>query len=193
MTQLDQATTTIGIPFPDLKLASTKQSFQLSDYLGQQKVVLHFICHFSCSRCWRSVIQLEKLYAVLRGFDITVLTIGPGEHLCPATKLARELNIPFPLLMSASDEIRFSPGGVDTHADLHYNATVLLDSNGVVRYGQFTHAPTATLDVNALLSAVVYLGVRREKSKTRLPHPSLAGKEQKKARFHLSMPEPCTC
>jgi len=193
MTQLDQAITTIGTPFPDLKLESTKQSFQLSDFLRQQKVVLHFICHFSCYRCWRSVLQLEKLSAVLRGFDITVLTIGPGEHLCPASKLARELNIHFSLLMSVSDDIRFLPGEEDAHVDPHYSATVLLDSNGVVRYSQFNHAPTATLNVNALLSAVVYLGARRGKSKTRLAHPSLAGKEQKKARFHLSLPEPCPC
>jgi peroxiredoxin len=153
MTMFDQEAMAIGSSFPNLKLESTKGSFHLSDYQGQQNAVVHFVCHFSCSRCWRSMMSLGQLYPSFQGLNTAVLAIGTNKQLHPASQLAQELHIPFPLLTTATDACPVS----------HFSAAVLLDANGIVHHGQFTHSPTAILDVNALLPAAARLRAQQKR------------------------------
>jgi peroxiredoxin len=161
MTMFDQGKTAIGSSFPNLKLESAEGSFHLSDYQGRQNVVLHFVCHFSCSRCWRSMMRLGQLYPSLQGLNTTVMAIGTNRQFQLASQLAQELDIPFPLFATTTGAFHGLQSALDSHADSHFNATILLDANGIVHHGQFTHSPTAALNVNALLPAVAHLRARQ--------------------------------
>lgn len=124
----------IGKLSPDPQLASIGGRVRLSDFVNHQNVVLFFMDRFTCSRCWYDAIRLGKHQSILKRYNILVLLIGGGEYLGPATRLAAELDLPFPILAD-SDEDVWKHYVANSHpSDRYHTVIAVIDDNGILRY-----------------------------------------------------------
>ncbi len=133
---------------------------ELKAAAGCQHIVFLFMYRFTCSRCWRTAMKLGQLHKQLQKKDTTVVMVGDSHHIGPATRLAAELELPFPLIADDSGalrrllRIRGSASSCSHSASgcSHY-AVVLMDRQGAVQYCQDVSNPGTTLNAIELMAA----------------------------------------
>jgi len=136
MNWLYTAPAVTGRQAPDFTLPSADGPVSLTEFTGHQPIVLYFMCRFTCSRCWQALMALGYSQQRTEADDTMVLVIGDDRHLHPATQLARELGLPFPLLADPNGAVRRLYGHCSKSIRCTGNVTVYLDEEGTVKCWQ---------------------------------------------------------
>jgi len=126
---------------------------------GSQHVVFYFMCRFTCSRCWRTAMVLAKLNKQLLANNTTVVLVGDDRYIEPASRLAAELELPFPLLADKHGTLRRIYGMRRPNSDCCHGALVLVDLHGAVRFGHECASAEASVNITNLLAAVEELRI----------------------------------
>lgn len=118
---------------------------------GHQHTIYYFMCRFTCSRCWRTALELARYHEALLDRNITVVLVGQGPYLRQATCLAAGLRLPFHLIVDDRGVLRrrFDDGSEDGNS--HRQSIVLVDSQGSVRYRQRVSLPGGRLRLASLM------------------------------------------
>lgn len=144
--------TQVGSMAPDFTLVGSNGEISLSDYRGKQQVVLYFMRAFSCSFCQKHVAQLKQLYSTLQAQNAQVLVIGGGNR-AEAEQLATKLQVPFPVLADADQEV-YHRYDLEKVMSLQRSGIIAVDKHGRISYSHPTTLPIAGLDRAALMSAL---------------------------------------
>ena len=102
--------------------------------------------------CRGHVASLGRINQELKSLDTDVLVIGGGSAAA-ATKLARSVKLPFPVLADP-DRAVFESFGLDKRLFIQRSATVLIDKKGTIRYVLRATNPRASFDKDELLKAI---------------------------------------
>ena len=102
--------------------------------------------------CRGHVASLGRINQELKSRDTEVLVIGGGSPDA-ATKLARALKLPFPVLADP-DRVVYGSFGLDKKLFIQRSATVLIDKNGTIRYLLRATNPRSSFDKDELLKAI---------------------------------------
>jgi peroxiredoxin len=141
----------------DFRLSTLSRSIKLSDYRGRQNVLLYFMCDFASARCWQAALHLGQLRELFHAHHTAVLLIGGRAYLEPATRLAIQLGLPFPLLSDADGAVARQYGLAA--AGEGFTATVLIDKQGFVRYRRIAVLPQTAVNSTELRTMVRSLAV----------------------------------
>jgi peroxiredoxin len=120
-----------SIPAPD---AWDQRISTRIEETGDPFILFHFVCRWTCSRCWKRALILNRSLDRLKKRDIAVVMVGPSQHIREANRLAKGLRLKVTLLAddwhslgrsyTLSSQIEFQ----------HGESLVLVDKFGIVRY-----------------------------------------------------------
>ena len=151
---ITKAEVEVGLIAPDFSLNdNTGKTIRLSDYRGQQHVVLYFMREFMCLQCQGHVVQLGKLNDQLKALDTQVLVIGGGNSK-GADRVTMMLKPPFPVLIDPDRSVYQQYDLQKVMIAIQRSGTFLIDKAGVVRYIHQVTNPGASLNKVELLQHV---------------------------------------
>ena len=137
-----------------------------------QSILFHFMCRWTCSRCWKTTLILNHFLGEIDDHHVAVVLVGSGHHLQPAIRLAAELKLPFTLLADDHGALRRAYGLPDQTPCGQGQAVVLVDPCGDVRFRWTFTANFATFSKKALSAILAHLGSDRVKeAKQKINHP----------------------
>lgn len=108
-----------------------------SMFLGEsarQHILFHFMCRWTCSRCWRTVVKLACQAQLLGGQDISYVLIGPDHYLLQAQKFAANLGLPVTVLSENDQLLRQDYGAFVDEVNAHNQSLILVDPRGNLKY-----------------------------------------------------------
>ncbi len=119
------------IPNPD---AWEGQFRARTEFAGDQLVLFHFVCRWTCSRCWKRALALRRSLNCLKNQDIAMVMVGPSRQIKQANRFAMGLRLPVTLL--ADDWHSLSRAYALSNQDeyQHGESLVLVDRYGMVRF-----------------------------------------------------------
>ncbi len=143
----------VGAVAPTFTLAANAGQVSLADYRGRQYVLLFFMRAFTCPVCMQHAMRLAQRYDQLQAAHTTVLVIGGGSQE-DAAHLHRRLHLPFPVLADAERSV-YAAYGLDRALHvIQRSATVLIDTQGLIRYLNRTTLPFDALNEAAVVAAL---------------------------------------
>lgn len=98
-----------------------------------EHVVFLFMCHSTCSHCWKQAMALARLNDQLVALKITVLLVGDGRYKKPAQRLIEELNLPFRYISDNGALRRYYHVDVPDGRGCSW-ALLFVDMQGIVRF-----------------------------------------------------------
>ncbi len=107
-----------------------------SHAVKSQNVVFFFMCHSTCSHCWKQAMALAKLNDQLVALDTTVLLVGDGRYREQAQRLVKELDLPFRYISDNGALRRHYHVDAEEGRACRW-ALVFVDRQGIIRFGRF--------------------------------------------------------
>lgn len=104
-------------------------------------------------QCRGHAVQLGRMYEQLQEQGVEVLVIGGGSRE-DAGRLSRTLQLPYPVLADPDRGVYESYGLNKAFIFIQRSGTLLIDSQGVVRYIHQATNPQASVDKAELLQEV---------------------------------------
>jgi len=101
-----------------------------------QNVVFFFMCHSTCSHCWKQAMALAQLNDHLVALDTTVLIVGDGRYREQAQRLVKELDLPFRYISDNGALRRYYHVDAEEGRACRW-ALVFVDRQGIIRFGRF--------------------------------------------------------
>jgi peroxiredoxin len=99
-----------------------------------QHILFHFMSHWTCSRCWKTVVRLAHQAQRLHGHDIAYVLVGPDHYLIQARQFAADLGLCITIL-SDDDQMLSRAYGLEVgDVTPHGQSLALIDTQGVIRY-----------------------------------------------------------
>ncbi len=123
-----------------------------------QHILFHFMCRWTCSRCWKTAVALNRLCRYFEQYNVAIVLVGTSHYLQQATHLAAEFRLSFTLLADDSGVLRQAYGFSEGGAGCHDQAIVLVDAYGAARYRRFDLASKSTFKVADLFTCLDNLG-----------------------------------
>jgi peroxiredoxin len=115
---------------------------------------------WTCSSCWRLAKALGQMQEWLTGHDVTVVLVGQSHYFQQASRLAKELPLPFRLVNDEHGSLQRLYGFGDCDNGSHQPTLVLVDKRGRVRYWQQSQASGKKRQMGRLRSTVEYLNTK---------------------------------
>lgn len=123
--------------YPNNSCLAWKPSHQHSLRLGEspsQHILFHFMSHWTCSRCWKTVIRFASQAQLIHGHDLAYVLVGPDHYLIQARQFAADLGLSVTIL-SDDDRMLSRTYGLKTgDVSNHGQSLVLIDAQGLIRY-----------------------------------------------------------
>ncbi len=145
----------IGMLAPDFTLpASSGSSVTLSSYRAKKSVYLFFIREYNWLQCRYHAGQLGQLYHEFQATNCEIVLIL-GEDLDKAKRYVDSLHLPYPVLSDPDRKIYHQYGLQKAMIFLQRTASIVIDTDGKIRYIRTTSSPMVWLqESKELLSAV---------------------------------------
>jgi len=123
----------IGDKAPDFTLPGyPHQEFTLSNYLGQQAVVLYFYPKDNTPDCTRQACAFRDTAAEFANNNAMIVGIS-NDEIDSHALFADEYDLPFTLLSDRNSEVRRTFGNPDGSTQLISRITYVIDRDGIVR------------------------------------------------------------
>jgi len=123
----------IGDKAPDFTLPGyPHQEFTLSNYLGQQAVVLYFYPKDHTPDCTKEACAFRDAAAEFAYNNAVIVGIS-SDDVASHTLFADENELPFALLSDHNSEVRRTYGNPDGSTQLIARITYVIDRDGIVR------------------------------------------------------------
>ncbi|GIH74700.1 peroxiredoxin family protein [Planobispora longispora] len=144
-----------GSPAPDIVLEDTDgQVVRLSDYRGDQAVLVYFMRSTSCPVCNRHVHDLIRRRDEFAAGGLRVFVAVPEDRRTAAEWKTRR-RIPFPVLTGRGGAPHEMIGlSRKVFGSLQQSGSVLIDSRGIVRHAHGATMPTGGYDRKGITAAV---------------------------------------
>ncbi len=120
-----------SIPAPD---AWERRISTRIEETGDQFILFHFVCRWTCSRCWKRALTLSRSLDRLKKRDIAVVMVGPSRQIREANRLAKGLRLKVTLLADDWHSLGRSYTLSSQKEFQHGESLVLVDKFGMVRY-----------------------------------------------------------
>ena len=127
-------------PAPDFSLDSSQGRISLSSYRGKSNVALYFMREFSCAMCTQRVVNLKKLSAALKARNTEILIVGGGS-LEEATRFAKRLQLPFPVLADPNRNAYGQYNLEKVFGLLQRHGLIVVDQRGLLRFAHTAANP----------------------------------------------------
>jgi peroxiredoxin Q/BCP len=125
----------VGTPAPDFRLPATgSQTVSLSDYRGQQHLIVVFYVGDNTPDCNRQLSSLQEEMAELEACHAAVIGINTGE-LADHERYVQQLGLSFPLLHDPGAQVAALYGARQDDGTVR-RTVYLIDKQGLVRYGK---------------------------------------------------------
>jgi peroxiredoxin len=98
-----------------------------------EHVVFFFMCHSTCSHCWKQAMVLARLNDQLADYKITLMLVGDGRYRKPAQRLIEELNLPIRYISDNGALRRYYHVDVPDGRGCKW-ALLFVDPQGIVRF-----------------------------------------------------------
>ncbi|GAA3588794.1 peroxiredoxin family protein [Nonomuraea rosea] len=144
-----------GSPAPDMLLEDTDgRPVRLSDYQGEQAVLIYFMRSVSCPVCNRHVQDLGRRREEFAADDVQVLVAVPEDRQAAATWKTRR-QVPFPVLVGRRGTPHETIGLTrKVFGSLQQSGSVLIDAQGIIRHAHGATMPTGGYDKKGIAAAV---------------------------------------
>lgn len=131
-----------SIPVPDAweRPVSTRM-----EDTGSQFILFHFVCRWTCSRCWKRALILSRSLDRLKMGDIALVMVGPSQKIREANRLANDLRLPITLLADDWHSLGRAYALSSQKDYQHGESLVLVDKYGMVRYRENTPGQGSTV------------------------------------------------
>ena len=124
-----------SIPVPD---AWEWQISKRVEETGNQLILFHFVCRWTCSRCWKRALILSRSLNRLKMRDIAMVMVGPSQQIREANRLANDLRLPVTLLADDWHSLGRAYALSSQKEYQHGESLALVDKYGMVRYRENT-------------------------------------------------------
>ncbi len=124
-----------SIPVP---VAWERQTSMRMEATGNQSVLFHFVCRWTCSRCWKRALVLSRSLDRLKIRDIAMVMVGPSQQIREADRFANALRLPVTLLADDWHSLGRAYALSSQEEYQHGESLVLVDKYGMVRYRENT-------------------------------------------------------
>jgi peroxiredoxin len=143
---------------PTLALDDTDGSpIAIADHRGKDNVFIYFMRALSCAQCNAAVQNMAKNKADFDAANVTVLIAVPEDPQDAAAWKARK-NIPFPVVVGRAGTAHAEVGLLrKVFGAIQQSGSILLDTNGVVRYTHVSTNPGASYNRGEVATAIAAL------------------------------------
>ena len=128
--------------------------------ISSQYTLYYFMDRWTCSSCWRLAIALGQMEEWLADHDVSVVLVGQNHYIQQASRLAKELLLPFRLVNDEHGVLQRLYGFADKDNGSHKQTLVLVDKQGRVRYWQQARASGKRRQIASLRSTVEHLSTK---------------------------------
>lgn len=133
---------------------------------GDPLILFHFVCRWTCSRCWKRALLLSRSLDSLHGQDIALVMVGPSKYIKAANRMAKEYHLPVTLLADDWHSLHRAYALSTKEEFRHGESLVLADKYGMVRYRD--NAP-GNGSIFCLVEHLKSVGCQIEKNQFELP------------------------
>jgi peroxiredoxin len=140
---------------PTLSLEDTDgHPVSIEDYKGKENVFIYFMRALSCAQCNSAVQNMAKNVADFDAAKVQVLVAVP-EGLKDAAAWRTKKQVPFPVVVGQSGTAHAEVGLLrKVFGAIQQSGSILLDSNGVVRYTHVSTNPGASYNRTEVAEAI---------------------------------------
>ncbi|GAB3989800.1 peroxiredoxin family protein [Actinoallomurus acanthiterrae] len=144
-----------GSPAPDILLEDTDgRAVRLSDYQGENAVLIYFMRSTSCPVCNRHVQDLIRRRDEFAADDVRVLVALPADRR-EASAWKDKRQVPFPVLVGRRGTPHEMIGlSRKVFGSMQQSGSVLVDSQGIVRHAHGATMPTGGYDKKGIAAAI---------------------------------------
>lgn len=140
---------------PALSLEDTDgHPVSIEDYKGKDNVFIYFMRALTCAQCNAAVQNMARNTADFDAAKVKVIVAVP-EGLDAAAAWRAKKNVPFPVVVGTSGTAHAEVGLLrKVFGAIQQSGSILLDSNGVVRYTHVSTNPGASYNRNEVAEAI---------------------------------------
>lgn len=133
---------------------------------GDPLILFHFVCRWTCSRCWKRALLLSRSMDRLRGQDIALVMVGPSKYIKAANRMAKKLHLPVTLLADDWHSLHRAYVLSSNVEFRHGESLILVDKYGMVRYRDNTPGDQSIFCLTEYIKSV---GCQVDKNQFELP------------------------